>query len=355
VSSDAVGIVVMGVGRWGVHLLRNFLQHPRSQVVAVVDTRPDRLDALRSQLELDGVVLTHDWQAAMQLAGVAAVAIATPAATHYELIQAALKQEHHVLAEKPLTLDWQRSLELCQLAQQQQRQLVVDHTYLFHPAVQQGKTQIQRLGNLQYGYAARTHLGPVRQDVDALWDLAIHDLAIFNHWLGETPQQVQAQGTVWLQPDFKGNVWLQPDFNCSHLQFPQGLSDLVWVKLTYPSGFQATIHLCWCNPDKQRRLCVVGSQGALIFDEMLSASPLVFQQGGIEAVGQEWIPAHLDRVVLPIESTEPLKQVCDHFLDCVQHNSPSQISSGWVGADLVKTLAALTRSLNSGGQPETIN
>ncbi|NET30487.1 MAG: Gfo/Idh/MocA family oxidoreductase [Cyanothece sp. SIO1E1] len=341
-----MGIAVFGVGRWGVNLLRNFLAHPQVRVVAIVDPRRQRLADLSSQFELDDqVVLSTDWQAALQLPGVGAVAIATPATTHYDLIRAALQHGHHVLAEKPLTLDAVESLELCQLAKQQQRQLVVDHTYLFHPAVQRGKTVMQQgaLGNLRYGYATRTHIGPVRHDVDVLWDLAIHDIAIFNYWLGEFPVQVEAQGTVWLQSNGSDAHY-----------FPAGLSDLVWVKLTYPSGFQAIIHLCWLNPDKQRRLCMVGSQGTLIFDE-LAAAPLTLQHGHLEPIEGKFIPTDLSREVLDLATAEPLWQVCDHFLNCIHHNADSQISSGWLGAELVKILNALTSSLNQGGKSITIS
>jgi predicted dehydrogenase len=336
------GIALFGVGRWGTHLLRNFLAHPQARVVAIVDASADRLSRLSQQYALNPeVVLTTDWMTAMQLPSVEAVAIATPATTHYTLIQAALQQGHHVLAEKPLTLEVAESFQLCQLAQQQQRQLVIDHTYLFHPAVQQGKLLVDQgeLGKLRYGYATRTHLGPVRQDVDALWDLAIHDIAIFNYWLGEMPIQVQAQGTAWLQRSADSPL------------FPQGLSDLVWVTLIYPSGFQAFIHLCWANPDKQRRLCLTGSQGTLVFDEMMAAAPLTLLRGKLESVDGQLLPLDQHHRVLPMEPVEPLHQVCTHFLHCVQTNCPSAISSGWLGAELVQVLAALTQSLNQNGQP----
>lgn len=336
---EKLGIAVFGAGRWGVHLVRNFLEHPNARLIAVVDTEGNRLNALSERFPLNDVKLSTDWEAVMQLQDVQGVAIATPATTHALLIQAALEQGHHVLSEKPLTLDPAESIKLCQLAEQHQRQLVIDHTYLFHPAVRQGRKTLQTgdLGELRYGYAARTHLGPVRQDVDALWDLAIHDIAIFNHWLGETPTQVQAQGTVWLQSQ------------SPNAQFPQGLSDLVWLKLIYPSGFQAFVHLCWFNPDKQRRLCIAGSQGTLIFDE-LAASPLTLQRGYLEQVDQDFIPAGQGHEALELEPAEPLRQVCDHFLTCMAQNRPSEISSGWVGAKLVQILSALTTSLNQGGQ-----
>ncbi len=335
-----IAIALLGCGRWGTHLLRNFLELPQANVVAVVDPFEERLGQLAQEFCLDSqVLLTTDWLKAMQLKGVEAVAIATPAATHYPLIKAALQQGLHVLAEKPLTLNPTEAIELCQLAREQQRQLVIDHTYLFHPAVQRGREAIgqQLLGDLRYGYADRTHLGPIRQDVDALWDLAIHDIAIFNCWLNETPVQVQAQGKVWLQPK-------------AEPQFLNGLADLVWVQLTYPSGFQAFIHLCWSNPHKQRRLCLVGDRGTLVFDELLPGASLTFQQGQLEPVGQQFFPANQQQQILELAQTEPLQEVCQHFLDCVQQNKPSDISSGWLGAELVEILSALTRSLNQGGQ-----
>jgi predicted dehydrogenase len=312
-------IAILGAGRWGNHLIRNFWEHPQTEVVAVVDPNPSRLEAMKTQYSLpDGVEFTHDWQGILARPEVELVAIATPASTHYEIIKYALTQNCHVLAEKPLTLDATECLELCHLAENQQRQLMVDHTYLFHPVVQRGKEVLSSgaVGELRYGYATRTHLGPVRQDVNALWDLAIHDLAIFNHWLGETPIEVEATADTWLQP---------------------GLPDVVWVKLIYPSGFKATIHLCWLNPDKQRRLALVGSQGTLIFDE-LSSDPLILQQGQFEAQDGNFTPVGMKREVISTPPGEPLKAVCDRFIDSVERNQPYLQSSGWVGADLVRTL-----------------
>lgn len=355
--SSQIGIAILGAGRWGVHLIRNFLEHPKARVMAVVDPHPERLAGARSRFNLDeSVVLATDWQEVKQLPGLEAVAIATPASTHYPLITDALKQNYHVLAEKPLTLDPKECRELCQLAQQRQRQLFVDHTYLFHPAVRAGKAVVEagQLGKLRYGYAARTHLGPVRPDVDALWDLAIHDIAIFNTWLGEKPIRVQASGTVWLQETATSVEERE--------LFPDGLADLVMATLTYDSGFQTFIHLCWSNPDKQRRLAVVGSEGTLIFDEMLAETPLRLERGKIERQDDRWLPVDVSREVLRVEPGEPLGEVCDRFLKCVRENhsqtggyrKQSSISSGEIGTELVVILRALTESMQQGGVPIAI-
>ncbi len=336
--SNPIGVAIFGVGRWGVHLLRNFLANPAAKVMAIVDPHPDHLAKVAQQFTLDDVFLATDWQEVMGLADLAAVVIATPAATHNLLITAALKQGLHVLAEKPLTLVVSEALQLCRLAEQQQRQLVIDHTYLFHPAVLAGKQWLQTtgIGDLRYGYATRTHLSPVRQDVDALWDLAIHDIAIFNYWLGAMPCRVQAIGQGWLQP-------------AAVAAFPQGLADTIWLTLIYPRGVQVTIHLCWLNPDKQRRLGLVGSQGTLIFDE-LTAAPLTVKRGMLTQQGDCWLPVNQPGQILELSAIEPLQQVCSHFLACVQANQPSEISSGWLGAELVQILAAASTSMQQGGQ-----
>jgi predicted dehydrogenase len=359
--TNQIKIAVIGVGRWGVHLLRNFLAHPQVNVVAVVDPHPERLAVIKQQFNLDdNVLLTTQWQDLKKVPGLTGVAIATPATTHYTLIKDSLQQGYHVLAEKPLTLDPAECRELCQLAEQHHLILIVDHTYLFHPAVERGKTVVQagKLGDLRYGYATRTHLGPVRQDVDALWDLAIHDIAIFNAWLGQTPVKVQATGTVWLQGE--GQEEMKEPITIYSPSSPlspssQGLADLVWLTLTYPNGFQAYIHLCWLNPDKQRRLGIVGSLGSLIFDEMSLLSPLTLLLGEFEQQGNQFIPVNQKQVVLELEPGEPLGRVCDRFVVSILNNTPSEVSSGWVGTELVKILAALTISLRQGGKPTFVD
>ncbi|BBD64980.1 oxidoreductase domain-containing protein [Nostoc commune NIES-4072] len=354
--TNQIKIAVIGVGRWGVHLLRNFLAHPQVDVVAVIDPHPERLAAIKQQFNLDdNVVLTTQWEDLKKVPGLTGVAIATPATTHYVLIKDALQQGYHVLAEKPLTLNPGECRELCQLAEQHHLILMVDHTYLFHPAVERGKTVVQagKLGDLRYGYATRTHLGPVRQDVDALWDLAIHDIAIFNAWLGQTPVKVQATGTVWLQGE-GSREWGAGSREMTHSP-SQGLADLVWLTLTYPDNFQAYIHLCWLNPDKQRRLAIVGNLGSLIFDEMSQSSPLTLLHGEFEQQGNQFIPLNQKQVMLELEPGEPLGRVCSCFVVSVLNNTPSEVSSGWVGAQLVEILAALTVSLKQGGQPVFLN
>ncbi|NEQ52450.1 MAG: Gfo/Idh/MocA family oxidoreductase [Leptolyngbya sp. SIO3F4] len=329
---NQIQLALMGVGRWGTHLLRNFLAHPQVQVRAVVDPFTEQRTATAKKFDLDdSVLLLENWEDVLQIKGLTAVAIATPATTHEAIVTAALKHQLHVLCEKPLTLTTQTSANLCQLAQQQNRQLFIDHTYLFHPAVTTAKANLDRLGIPRYGYAARTNLGPVRHDVDALWDLAIHDIAIFNYWLGASPTRVQAQGLNWLKRQGQA----------------KSLADVVWCRLHYGSGFEAIIHLCWANPHKQRQLSIVCDRGSLVFDEMQPDSPLTLRLGYPDS--DTFQPQGLDNVNLDVPNQEPLATMCNHFVQSVLTNQPSPISSGTVGTTLVTILEGLSQSLHQQG------
>jgi predicted dehydrogenase len=333
VNKKKIKLAILGVGRWGVNFVRNFLAHPETQIVAIVDPDSKHLQECQEKFSLSNseIIFAAAWQDIRTSLELDAIVVVTPASTHYPLIADALNLGYHVLSEKPLTLEARESLELGDLAARQGKILLVDHTYLFHGVVLKGQEFLTsaNLGKKLYGYATRTHLGPVRQDVDALWDLAIHDIAIFNTWLQETPQEVRAVATNWLQPH---------------------LADLVWLTLIYPSGFQAFIHLCWCNPDKQRRLCVVTETGTLIFDEMSANSPLVWQKGHFTKVAQTFLPTGQETVIIPVEKTEPLKNVCNSFVQAIQTQTPVEFSSGWVGTELVNILQALSKSLHQQGQ-----
>ena len=346
-----IAIAILGAGRWGRHLIRNFHHIPDAEIVAVIDPDQAQRSAVMAEVGVgDTVVGCDSWDAfcecedfADQRDRLEAIVIATPATTHYTTIVDALQRGYHVLCEKPLTLDYGECRHLCDLAHQHQRQLVIDHTYLFNPAVQRGADLIREgaIGEPRYGYAARVHLAPVRRDVDVIWDLVIHDISILNHWLGETPQRLSAIGLARLQPT-------TPDFAPLDL-FPQGLADVGFLRLVYPSGVTIQVHLSWFNPDKQRRLGVVGSRGTLVFDE-LAESPLTVYRGQMEQQASGiWEPVNQTIEPIALEAAEPLRSVCNHFLACIRAGRGSEISSGAIGAELVRVLQAISRSVNADG------
>jgi predicted dehydrogenase len=327
--SGQVGVAILGLGRWGVHWLRNFMAQPQARVVAVADPFEANLQKVAGLIGSEPVYQTTDWQAAISQPGVEAVVVVTPAQTHFELVSTSLELGLHVLVEKPLTIAPQEAIAAAELADRAKRVLLVDHTYRFNPAIRAGRDYLEKagLGELRYAYGTRSHLGPVRQDVDVMWDLAIHDVVILQHWLGELPVEVVAKGQSWLQ---------------------NGLADTVWATLRYENGLEANLHWSWLNCDKQRRLGLVGSKGTLIFDE-LAAEPLVLQEGRFDRPSAAFVPSDLQVRALAFSQQEPLGHACQHFIDCVREQRQSPIASGWQGAAMVLVLDALARSMARNG------
>ncbi|GAB4341225.1 MAG: Gfo/Idh/MocA family oxidoreductase [Cyanophyceae cyanobacterium] len=370
IKANPVPIAVIGAGRWGAHLVRIFLGHPGATLVAVAEGDRDRWDELAARFadhpawgavryvpDGFGALAIADL-GAVAIADLGAVAIATPASGHYDLVTAALERGLHVFVEKPLTLDGDQCDRLGTLAQRQGRHLFVDHTYLFHPAVEAGAAWLRSpdpeasLGRLHYGYGARVHLGPIRQDVDVLWDLAIHDIAIFNHWLNDTPIAVRAWGQTWLQP---GHGTANQGKSSPDRPDPAaGLADLTWVQLRYGGGVTATVHLCWNNPDKQRRLALSGDRGTLIFDELDTSAPLRLRQGTLEQRDGRFLPGNEGDRVIPIAPGQSLSRACDRFLADLHREAPDPRANAHTAATLVRILAATSRSLSQDGQIQPI-
>jgi predicted dehydrogenase len=335
--TPSLKLAIIGLGRWGTHLLRNFLVLPQAEVMAIADTHPQRLQEMRDKFQLSSKIQCFEsGEAVLALPELDAVVIATPASTHARLIRLALEQALHILCEKPMTLDRASSEALCRLAAQHHRQLVVDHTYLFHPVVQRGYQFCQQTpeNRWRYGYATRTNLGPVRQDVDVFWDLAIHDVSILNHWLEHPPLTVAAWGHIWLQPQAQS-------------RFPSGLRDVGWMRLTYPPQIEVVIHVSWLNPDKQRRLALVGDHGTLVLDEMKPDAPLTWYPGQVISQGSNYCLALPSPIIVDTEGGEPLAQVAQHFLDCALDNSSSKVSSGTAAMDLVKLMEATQQAVET--------
>lgn len=360
-----VKIAVVGAGRWGTHWTRIGLEHPDFQLGAVVDPIAASLDRMTERYgdrpPWQDVKLCPSLAAAMEAQPddqpLEAVIVATPAVDHVGTVSFALNQGLHVLVEKPVTMTVADGEKLAAIAQARRKILCIDHTYLFNGAVTAGKAFIAK-GNLQtlrYGYATRTHFAPVRQDVDALWDLVIHDICIFNHWLDDFPTEVSARGITWLQPGDSA----QPAATSDYPVPANGLADQTWLVLRYGSGVEITIHLCWSNPDKQRRLVLVGDRGALVFDDLRAEQPLTFLgsewKQGDRNQGQPLFSPQVDEPQgVAIEQVEPLKAVADCFVEAIATGKIDPRSSADTGIGLVKVLAAASRSLRWGGAWESV-
>jgi predicted dehydrogenase len=332
-----VGIAVVGCGYWGVNYVRVFTELAGAQVVAICDERRERLEEVGQRFPGPALVTSLD-----ELLGrkeVKAVIICTGATTHYEVARRCLNAGKHVLVEKPMATTVQDAQALDQLANAQGRVLMVGHTFLYHSAVRKIKEYIERkdVGRIYYLYARRTNLGPIRRDVNALWDLAPHDLSIFNYLLDSKPVWVSAVGARVLN---------------------NGHEDVGFVSLGYPNGVVGNIHVSWADPNKVRELVVVSDSKRIVFDDMnMTERVKVYEKGVAPAApeaatyGEFHLQLRDGDIVSPrVDASEPLKNQCNHFLTCVTQQC-HPLTNGEAGLQVVEALAAIDRSVAQQGAP----
>lgn len=327
-----LGVAVIGGGRWGSHYVRLLLDHPKFVLRALVDSCPLKLQECREKYHLDEqkIPCFQNWQDITHDDLIKVVIVATPATTHYHLIKALLNLGYHVLAEKPLTTNSLECLELTQLAKHHDLQLFIDHTYLFNPYIIHCKKLIDedKLGNLHYGYASRTHFDAIRSDVDCIWDLAIHDLAIFHFILDKKPLKLQAKASYFLR---------------------ENIADTAWLKLIYPDDFYVDIHVSWLNHDKQRKLTIVGEKASLIFDEM-SSSVLTLNSANLAQENDNFFPENREQETFNFVPFNTLEIVLDSFGHSLTPAPSTPCSSAELATDLVKILEGFDQSLAQEGE-----
>jgi predicted dehydrogenase len=333
-SSTQVGLAIVGCGYWGMNYVRIFNELLDSRVLAVCDQSLDRLQEVARRFP--GVHLTTQIEEATSLPGVDAVVVCTEATTHYDIARRLLLAGKHILVEKPLTTTSTDAHKLIGLAESTSTVLMVGHTFIFNAGVRKVKEYVRTGdGRVYYLYARRTNLGPIRRDVNALWDLAPHDIAIFNYLLDSTPQWVSAVGGKVLR-------------NCRE--------DVGFISLGYPDNVLAHVHVSWADPDKRREVVVVKSDKRIIFNDLNGIEQVRVFEKGVSPVEQEPLNYGEFRfeirdgdIISPrIEPVEPLKNQCRHFLECVR-SGKRPISSGVEGREVVRVLEAVNRSIESRG------
>ena len=328
----------MGVGYWGKNLLRVLYSLPDAKIESICEPDTTKHENLRKQY--DGVALTADYNDVLENDLIEAVVLAVPAIQHFDLAYAALAAGKHVYVEKPMTLTSGDSKVLVELAKEKRLVLMVGHLLKYHPAVEMLKKIIEDkvLGEIYYIYSQRVNLGIVRKDENALWSLAPHDISIILYLLQEQPTQVSVRGEAYLQP---------------------GIEDTVFMNLHFPNKQMAQLHLSWLDPQKIRKLTIVGSKKMAVFDDVESTEKIRIYDKAAERMDYssygEAITLRFGDVLIPhIEMVEPLKIECQHFLDCVCTGETPK-SDGDDGYRVVRVLEAAQQSLECGGLPIDIN
>ena len=230
-------VAQIGVGYWGPNLLRNLVSNERCHVTFAVDFSAERRDFVQSLFP--EIQVSNDAEKIFSDPDIDAVVISTPVKSHFDLSVKALEAGKHILVEKPMATTVEEVEEIGRLAEENNLITMAGHTFLYNPAVRAVKEIVHsgQLGDIRYIYSQRVNLGRIRSDVDALWNLAPHDISIVHHWLGETsPISVKRTGMAYVQPD---------------------IEDVSFLNMKYPGNILVNIHVSWLDPQKLRRMTVV--------------------------------------------------------------------------------------------------
>ena len=327
-------IGVIGYGYWGPNVVRNFSLQPDCTVTAVCDR--DAAARTRASRLFPGILTTADARELTKAADIDAVAIVTPVSAHYELARQALENGKHVFVEKPFTATSSQGEHLLELAERNKLTIMVDHTFLFTGAVRKMKALLDEgvLGRLYYYDSTRVNLGLFQHDVNVVWDLAPHDLAIMDYLIGLEPERVVATGQAHLN----------------------GHEDIAYVTLFFPNRVTAHINVNWLSPVKVRRTLVGGERKMLVWDDVEPTEKIKVYDKGVEMKSREGIYNLLinyrsgDMWAPRVDQTEALQLETRYFVECVT-SAQQPFNDGHAGLRVVKMLEAIQHSLNRGGEP----
>ena len=317
-------IAQIGLGRWGANLARNFAD--LAELAWICDQDAERLEGMKTRFP--ATRLTDSFENVLEDDEVEAVVVATPVPTHVELAKRAIAAGKHVFVEKPMALAADQAEQLVELAEAGQRVLMPGHLLLYHPGVRKLKEIVDSgdLGDVLYVYGNRQNLGTIRSEENALGSLGVHDLSVILLLLGEEPTEVWARGESFLK---------------------EGIEDVVFCYLRFPSGQVAHMHLSWLDPHKMRRMTVVGSRKMAVFDDMeLDRKVTVYDSAAEQALGTygEWRTRTGDIYSPRIANDEPLRVECSHFLSLVRGEG-DPLRAARNGVAVVRALEQLQLSL----------
>ena len=333
-----IDVAVVGVGGWGKNLARNYYQLPEAHLRYICDLDRTKLEPMKRQCP--GTETTNIFDDVLKDDNLHAVVIATTGPTHFKLAKRALEAGKDVYVEKPFVLNVDEAVELTEYAEKHGRILMVGHLLEYHPVITRLKNMIDagELGNVYYIYSQRLNLGTVREDENALWNFAPHDISSILYLLGKKPVDVSARGQDYLQRD---------------------VEDVVFLTLSFADSTMAHIHVSWLDPHKVRKLTIVGSDKMAVFDDLEATEKLKIYDKGARLSQDydtfaEYIGLRFGDITIPyVKSGEPLRIECLHFIDCVEsRNQP--LSDGQDGLRVVQVLDAAQRSLKNNGVPVAI-
>lgn len=335
---------VLGAGAWGFNLVRAVAECPQTELTAVCDADPAARERVRRRFRQARVLDGPD--DLLEDPDLDAILVATPPRLHYEHARRALEAGRHVWVEKPFCTNSQDAAELCRLADERHLVLMVGHTVLYNSLLHDVKRRLDaaELGRVQYVHMRRLNLGRVRADVDVLWNLAPHDLAMACYLMDAWPTRVNARGWGFLQPQ-------------------RGLADVCFFQMEFDGGAAASGHVSWVDPRKDRTVVVVGSEKMLVYDDLDPTRHLQVYDKRVELEFHSPLDNFSDYAArvrsgdlsIPhVTPNEPLAAQMSHFAQCVQSGQPP-LTDGRQGLRIVCLLEAMTRSMRGLGRIEDVH
>lgn len=330
-----VNFGVVGYGYWGPNLVRNLFEVSETQVVSVSDMNPERLKLVKSRYP--SIETTTDFQQLLDNPKIDAIAIATPVFTHYELALQALQSGKHVMVEKPMTSTSEQAMRLIDEAERRNLVLMVDHTFVYTGAVRKIKeiADSGKLGDVLYYDSTRINLGLFQRDVDVIWDLAVHDLAIMDYILPSTPCAVAATGI-------------------NHIF--GGTENLAYITMFFEENVIAHVNVNWLSPVKVRRTLVGGSKQMIVYDDMEPSEKVKVYDKGItinstpDSLYKALVGYRSGDMFAPqLDVSEALKVEIQHFADCIRTGA-EPITGGQAGLRVVRILESASLSMKQRGK-----
>ena len=329
-----INVAVIGYGYWGPNLVRNFASVEGARLAVCCDLNPQRLG--EAKLRYPFVETTSDLRTVLENPAIDAVVLATPVRTHYEFARKALEHGKHVLVEKPMAAAVAEAESLVELAAKRDLRLMVNHTFIYTGAVRKMKEIVESgaLGDLYYLDSVRINLGLFQRDVNVLWDLAPHDIAIMDHLIGEPPGSVCANGVCHI-----GN----------------GIENVAYLTVYFESGLIAHFHNNWLAPVKIRTLMLGGSKKMVLYDDMEISEKIKVYDRGVEvsssaAVHDALVSYRLGDMWAPrLDGTEALSRMAKEFIAAIKDGRPP-LTNGQSGLNVVRILEAAEMSIKHRGR-----
>jgi predicted dehydrogenase len=334
--SKNINIGVIGAGRWGPNLIGSINRINKTKVVQVADLNQTSLSQLQSRFP--NITTTKSSDDILDDKTIDGVVISTPVASHIDLVEKALTKGKHVFVEKPFGNNTQRSLDMCLLAESENLHIMVGYVFLFNETIIALKKIIENgeLGKILHLESHRTNLGPVRKDVNAVWDLTSHDLSIFDFLLQDRPEYVSCLGSSKLD---------------------ENVADTAFTTFKYQNDIIAHAHASWLNPRKVRQITVIGDKKMALWDDLNLEHPITIYDSSIgldqsyysDSYASHRLSYNRGDVVLPsIKTNEPLLAEMNHFINVIRGTEENKCS-GIYATEMVRTLSYANESLCKDG------